>query len=112
GGDYVMDPALTIYVQKVGNRLAEASDRKLPYEFHVLNNSVPKAWALPGGKIAVTRGLLIALKSESELAAVLGHEIVHAAARHSAQQMSRGMIFQGGLLAAPVGWRDNRQGGQ
>src|SRR5262245_30247212 len=102
GGDYVMDPALTSYVQKVGNRLAAVSDRKLPYEFHVLNNGVPNAWALPGGKIAVNRGLLVALKSESELAAVLGHEIVHAAAGHSAQQMSRGMIMQGGLLAAQV----------
>src|SRR5262245_5985930 len=90
GGDYVMDPQLTAYVQKVGNRLAAVSDRKLPYEFVVLNNNVPNAWALPGGKIAVNRGLLVALKSESELAAVLGHEIVHAAARHSAQQMSRG----------------------
>jgi predicted Zn-dependent protease len=111
GGDYVMDPALTSYVQRVGNRLAAVSDRKLPYEFHVLNNSVPNAWALPGGKIAVNRGLLIALKSESELAAVLGHEIVHAAARHSAQQMSRGMIFQGGLLAAQVVGSDSDYGG-
>jgi predicted Zn-dependent protease len=111
GGDYVMDPALTSYVQKVGNRLAAVSDRKLPYEFHVLNNGVPNAWALPGGKIAVNRGLLIALKSEAELAAVLGHEIVHAAARHSAQQMSRGMIFQGGLLAAQVVGSDSDYGG-
>jgi len=111
GGDYVIDPALTSYVQRVGNRLAAVSDRKLPYEFHVLNNSVPNAWALPGGKIAVNRGLLIALKSESELAAVLGHEIVHAAARHSAQQMSRGMIFQGGLLAAQVVGSDSDYGG-
>lgn len=111
GGDYVMDPALTSYVQKVGNRLAAVSDRKLPYEFHVLNSSVPNAWALPGGKIAVNRGLLVALKSESELAAVLGHEIVHAAARHSAQQMSRGMIFQGGLLAAQVVGSDSDYGG-
>lgn len=102
GGDYVMDAALTSYVQRVGNRLAAVSDRKLPYEFHVLDSNVPNAWALPGGKIAVNRGLLMALKSESELAAVLGHEIVHAAAGHSAQQMSRGMLMQGGLLAAQV----------
>jgi predicted Zn-dependent protease len=82
GGDYLMDPALTAYVQQVGNRLAAVSDRELPYEFSVLNNTIPNAWALPGGKIAVNRGLLVQLKSESELAAVLGHEIVHAAARH------------------------------
>lgn len=110
GGDYAMDPALTAYVQRVGNRLAAVSDRKLPYQFVVLNNSIPNAWALPGGKIAVNRGLLTQLKSESELAAVLGHEIVHAAARHSAQQMSRGMLVQGGLLAAQVAASDSDYG--
>ena len=110
GGDYAMDPALTSYVQRVGNRLAAVSDRKLPYEFVVLNNSIPNAWTLPGGKIAVNRGLLTQLKSESELAAVLGHEIVHAAARHSAQQMSRGMLIQGGLLAAQVASSDSDYG--
>lgn len=110
GGDYAMDPALATYVQRVGNRLAAVSDRKLPYQFVVLNNSIPNAWALPGGKIAVNRGLLTQLKSESELAAVLGHEIVHAAARHSAQQMSRGMIVQGGLLAAQVAASDSDYG--
>ena len=111
GGDYSMDPALTAYVQRVGNRLAAVSDRKLPYEFVVLNNTIPNAWALPGGKIAVNRGLLMELKSEAELAAVLGHEIVHAAARHSAQQMSRGMLAQGGLLAAQVAASDSDYGG-
>lgn len=110
GGDYVMDTKLTSYVQGVGNRLAAVSDRKLPYEFVVLNNTIPNAWALPGGKIAVNRGLLMQLKSESELAAVLGHEIVHAAARHSAQQMSRGMLIQGGLLAAQVAASDSDYG--
>lgn len=111
GGDYAMDPGLTAYVQQVGQRLAAVSDRKLPYDFAVLNNSIPNAWALPGGKIAVNRGLLTQLKSESELAAVLGHEIVHAAARHSAQQMSRGMLLQGGLLAAQVATSDSDYGG-
>ncbi len=110
GGDYVIDPKLTSYVQGVGNRLAAVSDRKLPYEFVVLNNTIPNAWALPGGKIAVNRGLLMQLKSESELAAVLSHEIVHAAARHSAQQMSRGMLIQGGLLAAQVAASDSDYG--
>ena len=110
GGDYAMDPALTNYVQRVGSRLAAVSDRKLPYEFVVLNNTIPNAWALPGGKIAVNRGLLMQLKSESELAAVLSHEIVHAAARHSAQQMSKGMLAQGGLLAAQVAASDSDYG--
>jgi beta-barrel assembly-enhancing protease len=75
GGDFKIDPELTTYVNEVGQKLAAVSDRKLPYEFVVLNSSVPNAWSLPGGKIAVNRGLLTELKNESELAAVLGHEI-------------------------------------
>ena len=110
GGDYVMDSGLIAYVQGVGQRVAAVSDRKLPYDFTVLNSSVPNAWALPGGKIAVNRGLLTALKSESELAAVLGHEIVHAAARHSAQQMSRSMLLQGGMVAAQIASADSDYG--
>ena len=110
GGDQRLDPNLTAYVQGVGQRLAAVSDRKLPYEFTVLDNSIPNAWALPGGKIAVNRGLLTELKSESELAAVLGHEIVHAAARHSAQAMSRGMLIQGGLVVAQVAAHDSDYG--
>ncbi len=110
GGDQRLDPGLTAYVQGVGQRLAAVSDRKLPYDFAVLNNSIPNAWALPGGKISVNRGLLTELKSESELAAVLGHEIVHAAARHSAQAMSRGMLIQGGLIAAQVAAHDSDYG--
>lgn len=107
GGDYVADPALTRYVGEVGQRLAAVSDRALPYEFVVLDNSVPNAWALPGGKIAVNRGLLVELDSEAELAAVLGHEIVHAAARHGAQAMQRGLLLQLGLIAAGAASRGN-----
>ena len=97
GGDYALDPELTSYVAGVGQKLAAVSDRQLPYEFVVLNSSVPNAWALPGGKIAVNRGLLTELGSEAELAAVLGHEIVHAAARHGALAMQRGLLLQGAL---------------
>ena len=92
GGDYLTDPQIGEYVSRVGNRIAAASDRKLPYEFKVINDSTPNAWALPGGKIAINRGLLTELQSEAELAAVLSHEIVHAAARHGAQGMERGNI--------------------
>lgn len=103
GGRYVVDPDLTVYVNRVGQRLAEVSDRPgLPYELVVLNNDVPNAWALPGGKMAINRGLLIHLEDEAQLAAVLGHEIVHAAARHSATQQTRNLMLQAGLLAAGV----------
>lgn len=98
GGAYYIDSQLQAYVNNVGMKLASVSDRPdLPYEFVVLNNSVPNAWALPGGKIAINRGLLVELDDEAQLAAVLGHEVVHAAARHSAAQMSRGTLV--GLTA-------------
>ena len=103
GGDLTVLPELTAYVNSVGQKLAAVSDRKLPYEFVVLNNSVPNAWALPGGKIAVNRGLLTELQNESELAAVLGHEIVHAAARHGAKAQERSTMMQIGMQAAQVG---------
>ena len=97
GGVYYLDPALNDYVSRVGQKLAAVSDvPDLPYEFVVLNNSVPNAWALPGGKIAINRGLLVELEDESELAAVLGHEIVHAAAGHGASQLTRSDILGAG----------------
>jgi predicted Zn-dependent protease len=102
GGDYVVDEGLTAYISEIGQKLAAVSDRKLPYEFKVLNSSVPNAWALPGGKIVVNRGLLTELNDEAELAAVIGHEIVHAAAKHGARTMSRGMLMQGAMLATVV----------
>jgi predicted Zn-dependent protease len=106
GGDYVLEPALTRYVQDVGARLAAVSDRQLPYEFRIVNDSTPNAWALPGGKIAINRGLLVELETEAELAAVLAHEIVHAAARHGAQGMERGTLLQGALIATGVALGD------
>lgn len=109
GGDYVLMPELTEYVNEVGQKLVAhnrsilVTERKLDFEFTVLNNSVPNAWALPGGKIAVNRGLLTELGSEAELAAVLGHEIVHALARHGAKSQERGILLQGSLAAAQIG---------
>ncbi|HWL61370.1 MAG TPA: M48 family metalloprotease [Steroidobacteraceae bacterium] len=109
GGDYEVLPELTAYVNEVGQKLVAVSDgilvkpRDLPFEFTVLNNSVPNAWALPGGKIAINRGLLTELRNEAELAAVLGHEIVHSLARHGAQAQERGTLSQVGLVAAQIG---------
>jgi len=102
GGAYDVDPELLRYVQDVGSRVAAESGVTLPYEFVVLNNSVPNAWALPGGKIAINRGLLTELESEAELAAVLGHEAVHAAARHTAKQISRSQMMQVGVAATAI----------
>ena len=101
GGVYYLDPQLNTYVAEVGQKLAAVSDvPNLNYEFVVLNNPVPNAWALPGGKIAVNRGLLTQLDNEAQLAAVLGHEIVHAAAGHGASQMSRSVLISLGVSLA------------
>ena len=111
GGDYALDRELVEYVREVGQRVAAEADRDLPYEFTVLNSSVPNAWALPGGKIAINRGLLTEMESEAELAAVLGHEVVHAAARHGAQRQSRQVLMQGAVMAGglAVGVATDRQ---
>ncbi|RYD96057.1 MAG: M48 family peptidase, partial [Sphingobacteriales bacterium] len=94
GGRYTVDPRLDDYVKSVGMKLAAVSDQpNLPYDFVVLNDDTPNAWALPGGKIAVNRGLLVLLDDEAQLAAVLGHEIVHAAAGHTAQQQSKATLM-------------------
>lgn len=110
GGQYQVDIPLTRYVQEVGNRLASVSDTPLPYEFVVLNNSTPNAWALPGGKIAINRGLLVTLENEAELAAVLSHEIVHAAARHGARSVERSMLLQGAIALTAIGVSGNDYG--
>lgn len=104
GGDFILDPQLTTYVQSVGYRLADQTRRteQLDFEFSVLNDSSPNAWALPGGKIVINRGLLTALDSEAELAAVLGHEIVHADAAHGARAQSKGMLTQVGAMVSMV----------
>tara|TARA_R110002110_G_scaffold227929_2_gene443365 strand:+ start:499 stop:1860 length:1362 start_codon:yes stop_codon:yes gene_type:complete len=112
GGQFYIDPELTLYVSEVGQKLARVSDRPdLPYEFVVLNSSVPNAWALPGGKIAINRGLLTELDDEAQLASVLGHEIVHAAARHSVQRMQQGMLISAGVAGLGFALSDNEWAG-
>ena len=112
GGRYYIDPQIQTYVSDIGQKLAAHSDRPgLPYEFVVLNNPVPNAWALPGGKIAINSGLLLHLEDEAQLAAVLAHEIVHAAARHGASQMSRGVLMGVGAQVATIAASNAGYGG-
>lgn len=111
GGQYLLQPDISAYVNGVGKRLAKVSGRpNLPYEFVVLNDSVPNAWAMPGGKIAINRGLLYELKSEAELAAVLSHEIVHAAARHGARSMETGLVLQAGAAVISTAAANKKHG--
>ena len=94
----VPDEGLQSYVGGVGQELAATSERAaLPWEFRVVDDPSPNAFALPGGFIFVTRGLMSLMNSEAELAAVLGHEIGHVTARHSVSQISRAQLAQLGL---------------
>ncbi|MEO5510509.1 MAG: M48 family metalloprotease [Longimicrobiales bacterium] len=94
----VEDNALQQYVQRVGLSLAAVSERpELPWQFRVVNDPQPNAFALPGGYIFITRGLLPLMQNEAELATVLGHEAGHVTAKHSVTQISRAQLAQLGL---------------
>jgi len=100
------DQELQQYVQSVGDRVARVSHRQnLIYRFTLLDSTQVNAFALPGGYIYITRGLLVYLNSEAELAAVLGHELGHVTARHSVRQHSLSTTTNviGSLIAAASG---------
>ena len=102
-GVYDEKPELSRMVERVGRSLAAASERpNLPWTFTVLDTPIVNAMALPGGYIYVTRGMLERINSEDELAGVLGHEIAHVTARHSAQQISRSQLAQLGMVVGAV----------
>ena len=87
------NPELQEYVNSVGQKLAKASDRpKLEYTFTVLDTEDVNAFAIPGGFVYISRGILPYLSSEAELAAVLGHEIGHVTARHASKQQTQGTL--------------------
>jgi predicted Zn-dependent protease len=106
------NPTLQSYVEAVGQRVLQTSDfreattpelyRDTKFSFKVMDSPVVNAFALPGGYIYVTRGLLSHVQNESQLAVVLGHEVAHVIARHSSQQARRAQIGQIGLIAGAV----------
>ncbi|MCH8845443.1 MAG: M48 family metalloprotease [Proteobacteria bacterium] len=97
------NPELQAYVNEVGQKLAMNSHRNnLIYRFTVLDSKDVNAFALPGGYIFITRGLMAYLNSEAELAAVLGHEIGHVTARHSVRQYSAAQLTGIGTALASI----------
>jgi predicted Zn-dependent protease len=97
------DAAWQRYIQQFGARLAATSERpNLPWTFRVVDDPAVNAFALPGGFIYVTRGLLTHLTSEAELASVVGHEIGHVTARHTAAEMSKQQLIGLGLAVGSM----------
>jgi predicted Zn-dependent protease len=97
------DSGVQAYVDRLGKELAAGTERPgLPWHFTVMDDPTVNAFALPGGFIFVTRGILTHMNSEAELATVVGHEIGHVTARHSVQQMTRQQIAQIGLIAGAI----------
>jgi len=100
---YYNDPELAKYVTSVGMSLVPHTHRPgLEYHFAVLDTPVVNAFAAPGGYVYVTRGILALMSSESELAAVLGHELGHVSARHTVKMMSTQILVQLGLAVGSV----------
>ncbi|MFQ5847052.1 MAG: M48 family metalloprotease [Candidatus Methylomirabilales bacterium] len=111
---YYKDEALQAYVTRVGRRvLREAEPNPFKFQFTVVDQPVINAFAVPGGFVYVTRGILAQLNSEAELATVLGHEIAHVTSHHSAEQLTRALgaqILTLGLAAVSPGGRQNAAG--
>ncbi len=104
-GGNIPDEQVLSYVRDLGNRLAEVSERpELPWEFHVLDSSQINAFALPGGKVFMSRGLMEKMTNEAQLAGVLGHEIGHVTSMHVGRRMSQAQAVQvGGLILLGAG---------
>jgi predicted Zn-dependent protease len=104
------DPQLNAYVAQIGQQMVPHCHRPhLEYHFAILDTPVENAFAAPGGYIYITRGLMAMLNSEAELAAVIGHELGHVNARHSARQMSRTILFTLGIVIASELSKDFRK---
>ena len=89
----VQDKALQDYIQATGKAMAAKTHRpQMPYDFHCVNANYVNAYAFPGGSIACTRGILLDLDNEAELGALLGHELGHVNARHTAASMSKAQV--------------------
>lgn len=97
------DRALDRRVQDVGKRIAAISPKPdWDWEFTLFENDSPNAFALPGGKVGVNTGLFKVAKNDDQLAAVMGHEVAHAIAKHGHERMSQGLLAQGGVAAAGI----------
>jgi predicted Zn-dependent protease len=96
----LMDPVITEYVNRIGQNLVRNSDAKVPFTIKVIDSDEINAFALPGGFLYVTSGLILASQEEAELAGVMAHEVAHVAAHHAARQMTHSQMFT--LASVPL----------
>lgn len=96
----VRDPVVTQYVEDLGQRLVRNSDAKIPFTIKVIDNDEVNALALPGGYLYVDSGLILAAHNESELAAVMAHEVAHVAARHATRNMTKAELWN--IVSMPL----------
>jgi predicted Zn-dependent protease len=107
------DSGIQRYVQSLGMPIAQSSERAdLPWSFTVVDDPIVNAFALPGGPVFVSRGILAHMNSEAQLVSVLGHEIGHVTAKHSVSQMSKQQVLQIGMIGAMVLRPELQQYGQ
>lgn len=105
------DNATNAMIKKIGGEIRDVSDReKWPWEFKVIDDAkTMNAFALPGGKVAFYTGIFKPAQNEAGIAAVMGHEVAHAVARHGAQRVSQSLLVQAGLSAAALSTDDPKQ---
>jgi predicted Zn-dependent protease len=100
----LQDKGLNDYVDRTGKNMAARTHRpNMPYSFRGVNATYVNAYAFPGGSIACTRGILLSLDNEAELGALLGHELGHVNARHTAHRMTKGILVQAAVAVAGAG---------
>jgi predicted Zn-dependent protease len=102
------DAAMTEKVVAIAKRIAEASGAKFEWEFKLIESEQVNAFCLPGGKIGVYTGILKVAKTNAGLAAVLGHEVAHATAKHGAERVSQSLAAAGTMMAAGAAFKDSK----
>lgn len=108
----VQDTQVNSYVSSVGQRLDKLTHRpQMPYSYRVLNANYVNAYTFPGGAMGITRGIMVDLQNEAELAALLGHEMGHVNARHAAQRQGQAMVAQVAVAGASIAASNSQWGG-
>lgn len=107
----IQDEQVNNYVREVGSALASRTHRRdMPYNYRVLNANYVNAYTFPGGAMGLTRAIVADMKSEAELAALLGHELGHVNARHAAQRQGKSMVSQVAVVGVNIAARDSQWG--